>query len=92
MFHMIGQASVKVEGGKLVRVETTYEDTFDEVIITGDFFLEPPEALEDIEAAIEGKPIDTDEDDLIEAIGEVDAEMIGFGPEHIVQALKEVVA
>lgn len=89
---MHGEASVKVEGGKLVRVETTYSDVFEDVTITGDFFLEPPEALEDIEAAIEGADVDIGDEKLIERIDGVGAEMIGFGPEHIVEALREVTA
>lgn len=89
---MHGEASVKVEGGKLVRVETTYSDVFEDVSITGDFFLEPPEALEDIEAAIEGERVDAGDEALIEEIEAVEAEMIGFGPEHIVEALREVTA
>jgi lipoate-protein ligase A len=89
---MHGEASVKVEGGKLVRVETTYSDVFEDVTITGDFFLEPPEALEDIEAAIEGESIDADDEALIGKIEAVDAELIGFEPSHIVEALREVTA
>lgn len=89
---MHGEASVKVEGGKLVRVEASYEETFEDVTITGDFFLEPPEALEDIEEAVEGMAVDADDDDIIAAISRVDADMIGFGPEHVLEALREVTA
>lgn len=89
---MHGKGSVKVEGGKLVRVEATYDDVFEDVSITGDFFLEPPEALEEIESAIEGKNVDEDDQSLINAIEEVEADFIGFRPKHVVQALREVVA
>jgi len=89
---MHGEASVKVEGGKLVRIETTYSDVFQDVTITGDFFLEPPDALEEIEAVIEGADVDTDDDELIERINGIEAELIGFGPEHIIEALREVTA
>lgn len=70
--------SVKVPDGKLVRVELRYDDTIDEVQITGDFFLEPPEALTDLEAAIEGQPADVSETALVEAISAVEAELVGF--------------
>ncbi|MFC7045413.1 hypothetical protein ACFQH6_08350 [Halobacteriaceae archaeon GCM10025711] len=47
------QASVKVPDGKLVSVRATVDDRFQDVQIRGDFFLEPPEALADLEAAVE---------------------------------------
>ena len=70
--------SVKVPDGKLVRVAVTFEDTIEDVAITGDFFLEPPEALSDLEAAIEGQSTDVTEAELKRAIEAVEAELIGF--------------
>lgn len=70
--------SVKVPDGKLVRVAVTYEETIEDVAITGDFFLEPPEALADLEAAIEGHPASVSATELESAIAEVDADLIGF--------------
>lgn len=70
--------SVKVPDGKLVRVELTYEETIEDVAITGDFFLEPPEALAALEAAIEGQPADVSIGDLQAEIEAVDAQLIGF--------------
>lgn len=70
--------SVKVPDGKLVQVTVTADDRIDAVQITGDFFLQPPEALEDLEAAIEGHPVDVDVETLRDAIAEVEADLIGF--------------
>ena len=43
-----GNAVQKVKGGKLVRVEATFDTHLSEVTITGDFFLYPEEALEEM--------------------------------------------
>jgi hypothetical protein len=84
------KASVKVPDGKLVKVEAEFEDVFTDVSITGDFFVEPPEALQDIEDAVIGMDAG-DFEDVVEAIEDVEAEMIGFSPEDVVEALKKVV-
>lgn len=88
---MADKASVKVEDGKLVQVEADFEDTLETISITGDFFVEPPEALEDIENAVMGFSEDFSEADVVEAIEDVEAELIGFSPEDVVEALKKVV-
>ncbi|MBY6089136.1 lipoate--protein ligase family protein [Maritimibacter alkaliphilus] len=50
----------KVHGGKLVVADLEVRDgKLAEVQITGDFFLEPPEALDDIRAALNGLPAET---------------------------------
>jgi lipoate-protein ligase A len=76
---MDGTASTKVPDGKLVTVAVTYGDRIESVTITGDFFLEPPEARSDLEAAIEGHPTDVSRERLHTAIEDVDAQLIGFG-------------
>ncbi|HKL28640.1 MAG TPA: lipoate protein ligase C-terminal domain-containing protein [Natrialbaceae archaeon] len=88
---MDGTGSVKVPDGKLVRVHATYDDRIESVRITGDFFLEPPEALEDLEAALEGQPADASEDDLRAAVDGVDAQLIGFDAGDLAAATVEAV-
>ncbi|MFB6191572.1 MAG: hypothetical protein ABEJ64_04025 [Candidatus Nanohaloarchaea archaeon] len=85
------KASVKVPDGKLVRVEADFEDVFTGISITGDFFVEPPRALEEIEDAVLGMKTSVSKEELVEAIEQVEADMIGFSPEHVADALKEVV-
>ena len=47
----------KVPGGKLVAVDVeTRDGTIIEAFVSGDFFLEPDEALEVINAALVGQP------------------------------------
>jgi hypothetical protein len=88
---MDGSGSVKVPDGKLVRVHATYDDRIESVRITGDFFLEPPEALADLEAALEGQPADASEDDLRAAVEGVDAQLIGFDAGDLAAATVEAV-
>lgn len=88
---MDGTGSVKVPDGKLVRVHATYDDRIEAVEITGDFFLEPPTALEELESALEGQPADASASDLRAAIESVDAELIGFGADDLATATLEAV-
>lgn len=83
--------SVKVPNGKLVRVDLECDDRIHAVRITGDFFLEPPEALSELEAAIEGKPPDVSREALRESIEDVEAELIGFDADDLAEATLEAV-
>lgn len=60
--------------------------TGDEVSITGDFFIEPPEALEEVRKALEEGE---DREQILNALESIDAEFIGFSPEHVVEAFME---
>ncbi|MFB6114603.1 MAG: hypothetical protein ABEJ58_10940 [Halodesulfurarchaeum sp.] len=86
---MHGTGSVKVPDGKLVEVELMYDEVIQSVRITGDFFLEPPDARTALESAIEGHHTDANESELREAIERVDADLIGFDANHLVAATRE---
>jgi lipoate-protein ligase A len=59
----------KMPGGKLVVVDLEIADgRLDRVVVSGDFFLEPDEALEAIDAALAGLPAATDAEGLARAI------------------------
>ena len=77
----------KVPGGKLVAVELeTVDGRISEAHVSGDFFLEPDEALEDINAALVGLPADARADDVAASIASRlpdDAQLIGFSPEAV---------
>ena len=52
---MIGHSELNVEGGKLIRVECEVHERSNVVmrlIITGDFFLHPEEAIEELESCL----------------------------------------
>lgn len=88
---MQGTESVNVPDGKLLRVSVTYDAEIESVTLTGDFFLEPPEARPDLEAAIEGKPADATRTELEDAIEAVDAELIGFSASDLATATIEAI-
>ena len=77
----------KVPGGKLVAVDVEEQDgRITEAFVSGDFFLEPDEALEDINAALVGLHTDTKVEDIAASISQRlpdDAQLIGFSPEAV---------
>jgi len=83
--------TVKVPDGKLVEVTLTGDERIESARVTGDFFLEPPAARADLEAAIEGHPVAVDRETLVEAIETVDARLIGFDAGDLADATLEAV-
>lgn len=81
------KASKKVEDGKLVKVELSYTGKIDEIKIHGDFFVEPPEALEEIRENLVG--LKAERKKLIENIESVEAELIGFSSEDLAEVIIE---
>jgi len=77
----------KVPGGKLVVVDLdVVADRLAHVRVSGDFFLEPDEALEDINAALEGMAVTSSAAELARAIDEAlpgGTELIGFTAEAV---------
>ncbi|MFE0380265.1 biotin/lipoate A/B protein ligase family protein [Streptomyces inhibens] len=86
----------KVPGGKLVVVDLEVTDgTLCGVRVAGDFFLEPDEALDAINGALEGAPADTDARGLaarIDAALPAGAVLFGFSSEAVGVAVRRAVA
>jgi len=86
----------KVPGGKLVVVDLDVKDgTLTDVRLSGDFFLEPPEALDTINAALHGLPADADETAIALAVSQAlpsDAELFGFSPEAVAVTVRRALA
>lgn len=82
----------KVPGGKLVAVEFAVADGhFHDVVVTGDFFLYPEEALPVLSFAIEGSAVTTDQAALtarIAAAIPADVELVGASPEALAIAVE----
>lgn len=82
----------KVPGGKLVAVDVEVEDgRLARVAVSGDFFLEPDDALEQIDGVLTGLPQDASVAHLAGAIAGVLDEsvtMIGFTPESVAIAVR----
>ena len=77
----------KVPGGKLVAVDLEVADgRLTDVSVSGDFFLEPDEALGDINAALAGMPVDAGVEQLASAVTGAladDVSLIGFTAESV---------
>ena len=80
-------AEYKVPGGKLVVVDLEVDSqTITSCRVAGDFFLEPDEALEDINRAVVGLPVGVSAEDVAESVRRAlgpDVVMMGFSPEAI---------
>jgi lipoate-protein ligase A len=80
----------KVPGGKLVVVDLEVVDGYiRDVVLSGDFFLEPDEALGDMSEALEGMAEDASLSALVEAVDRArgDAVMVGFDPPAVAHAV-----
>ena len=76
----------KVPGGKLVVIDGELEgDRLTGTVLSGDFFLEPDEALGALTAALQDLPVDIALDELTQRLTEAadGAVMLGFAPRDI---------
>ncbi|HET9028010.1 MAG TPA: hypothetical protein VFN07_10830 [Trueperaceae bacterium] len=85
----------KHPGGKLVVVDLSVSGgALTDVHVSGDFFLEPPEALEAIVAALEGAPATASADELAGLITSrlpEDTVMLGFDANSVAVAVRRAV-
>ncbi|HEX3724498.1 MAG TPA: biotin--protein ligase [Nitrolancea sp.] len=85
----------KTPGGKLVVADLDILDgKIVGPIISGDFFLEPPEALAQITHALDQFPANSSEAEIADHIRsavEPGVEMIGFSPEAVARAVRRAV-
>jgi lipoate-protein ligase A len=85
----------KVPGGKLVVVDLEAESgTITRFSLSGDFFLEPDDALEAIDRAVVGLPADATAAQLSAAVREAlppGAALLGFTPEAVATAIRRAV-
>ena len=88
----IAHGEYKVPGGKLVVVDLAIVDgRMAAVQVSGDFFLEPPSALDTIDAALEGLPVGTGEDALAAAVDAAlgpTPQLFGITPEGVAIAVR----
>ena len=94
---MRGLASEKVSGGKLVRLELEHDGSrIKRVKITGDFFMHPEDGLAEIESALAGIGINSDESAFTSRISEVvsssSIQLVGFSAETLASLAKRAIA
>ena len=86
----------KIPGGKLVVVDLQLvDDRLHDVRLSGDFFLEPPEALDAINAALNGLSADAGAEQiiaLVQAATDVNVMMYGLSAEGIAVVLQRALA
>lgn len=86
----------KVPGGKLVVVDLDVQDgLLADVSLSGDFFLEPDEALGDINAALTGLPATTPAADISAAVSAglpQGAVLFGFSPEAVAVTVRRALS
>ena len=82
----------KVPGGKLVVVDLDVEaGSIARFRLAGDFFLEPDTALDDINAAVTGLPVETDAAAIAAAVRHAlpqGAQLLGFTPDAVGTAVR----
>src|SRR6185436_8844546 len=82
----------KVPGGKLVVVDLEERDgRIADFHLAGDFFLEPDDALEAIDAAVTGLPVEADVTTIAAAVRSAlpeGAQLLGFTPEAVGTAVR----
>lgn len=82
----------KVPGGKLVVVDLEVDDDrISRFRLAGDFFLEPDSVLDDINAAVDGLPVESDATAIAAAVRTAlpeGAQLLGFTPEAVGTAVR----
>ena len=88
---MTTRGEYKTPGGKLIAVEFDVENSeLRNVVVTGDFFLYPEEALPLLAGALEGCPTTLHEADFAARVRtalEANAELVGSSPEALAAAI-----
>lgn len=92
-----GTATYKIPGGKLVRVDVSYDvNAIHSVKITGDFFLHPEEVFEAIVEVCAAMPLPLQKEELVLKISRLledyQAELIGASPADLVNTLEEALS
>jgi len=89
------QGQYKTPGGKLVAVDADIVDgRLQGVVLHGDFFLYPDEALEPLTAALEGIALGDDAATIaarVQAALPAGAELLGASPEGIAIAVRRLI-
>ena len=89
-------AKYKVPGGKLVTIDIDVEnDTITRAHLSGDFFLDPDDLLELMNAAITGLPITSSHQDIAQTIAAAlpaDATLVGINPAAVATVIRRALS
>ncbi|MGC9523469.1 MAG: lipoate protein ligase C-terminal domain-containing protein [Anaerolineae bacterium] len=90
-------ADYKVPGGKLLRVRLTLDEeetppVIASLALTGDFFIHPEDAIDELEARLIGTPLQAEAlQQAAEAFYGTDVQVLGAGPADIVRVIMAAV-
>jgi lipoate-protein ligase A len=88
---MTRHGECKTPGGKLIAVDfDVAHDTLRNVVVTGDFFLYPEEALGPLASSLEGMPASLTEEEYaarVKAVMHEGVELLGSSPEALATAV-----
>jgi lipoate-protein ligase A len=96
MKHGTLNADYKVAGGKLLRVALNLESAEEGLVITsititGDFFMHPEDAIENLEDSLIRVPFQESEiHKIVDAFFKGDVEVIGANPEDVTRVIMNV--
>ncbi|MGM5482672.1 MAG: lipoate protein ligase C-terminal domain-containing protein [Nanobdellota archaeon] len=79
----------KAKNGKLLRIDADINKKINFIRITGDFFIHPESALEEIEKSLEGVSLENVEKVLQTFIESKNIQIIGFKPSDLAEALRK---
>jgi lipoate-protein ligase A len=86
----------KTPGGKLIVVDFQVRDgALSGVMVSGDFFLYPEDALSDLTTALEGVSVELTESEIAEKVRfglRREAQLLGSSPEGIATAVRRALA
>jgi hypothetical protein len=95
-FRAVRHAEYKIPGGKLLVVDLQVANgSLKAVQLSGDFFLEPPETLDAINAALVGLPADGDAERIgraVQAVLNPDVMMYGLTVEGIAVVIQRALS
>jgi lipoate---protein ligase len=90
-----GTVTRKIPGGKLVRLDVSYDTQIENVKITGDFFLHPEDVLELIQQIIIGSRLPLQKNELIikieQLLADQKAEFVGVSVVDLINILDEAI-
>lgn len=89
-------AKYKVPGGKLVAIDLDVEnDTIIRAHLSGDFFLEPDDALEAMNTALQGLPLASTHAQITDAVAQAlppDATLVGINPAAVATVVRRALS
>jgi hypothetical protein len=92
---MLGVHTVKVEGGKLLRIKVKYNpenELIEEIHVQGDFFIHPEEFVDEIEQLLANLNENDSEESIANSLSRIvkekGAELVGITTESIAKTFK----